>query len=164
MLTSHNLFLFSKWGRFFLDDIVAGKAPSHLPSWFSFSFLPGVLPSSGAGPKITNFPHHSFLGRRHLISIGYPTSFVSTFYHEHAILSCPHSGSLMPVFPQGSLPRAGRSCAIPAQRLPASLLGFLGCHLLHKPLAHASLHTSFLSKAQNLFFFLYGPGSSFLHF
>ena len=40
MLTSQDLFIFSKRGRSLLNDSVAGKAPNHLPSWFSFSSLP----------------------------------------------------------------------------------------------------------------------------
>jgi len=43
MLTSYDLFLFSKLGRSLLDDNVAGKAPDHLPFWFSFSSFPEVL-------------------------------------------------------------------------------------------------------------------------
>ena len=96
-----------------------------------------------------------FLGHGHLISTGHLSSFAPTFYHEHAILSCPRPGSLMPAFPQGSLLGVSKSSAILAWLLPASLLGFLGCHLLLKSLAYASLCISFLSKAQNLFSSLY---------
>ena len=137
----------------------------------SLLFPRSQVSSSGVGPEITSCPHHSFLGHGHLISTGHLSSFAPTFYHEHAIFSCPCLGPLMPVFPWGSLSGVGRSCAIPAQLLPASLLGFLRCHLLLKSLAHASLRTSFLSTAQNLFFSLqnlffslHGLGSSLLHF
>ena len=164
MLTSYDLFLFSKWGKSLLDDSVVGKAPDYLLGSPSFLFLRSWVSSSGVGPEITSCAHHSFLGCRHLISTVHPSSFAHTFYHEHAILSYPCLGFLMLVFPQGSLLRTGRSCAIPTKHLPASLLGSLRCHLLQKPLANASLRTSFLSKAQNLFFYLYGPGSSLLHF
>ena len=165
MSTSHDLFLFSRWVDPFLMIVQLERLlATFLLGSPSLLCLRSQVSSSGVGPEVTSCPHHPFIGCEHLISIGQPSSFVLTFYHEHAILSYPCLGFLMLVFPQGSLPRAGRSCAIPTKRLPASLLGSLRCHLLQKPLANASLRTSFLSKAQNLFFYLYGPGSSLLHF
>ena len=120
--------------------------------------------SLGVGPEVTSCPRHPFLGCGHLILTGHPSTFMPSFYHEHTILSCPRPGSCIPVFPRGSLLRATRSYVILAQLLPTSLLGFLRCHLLLKSLTHASLNTSFLLRAQNLFFSLHGPGSSLLYF
>ena len=121
MLTSHDLFLFSRWVDPFLMIVQLERLlATFLLGSPSLLCLRSQVSSSGVGPEVTSCPHHPFIGCEHLISIGQPSSFVLTFYHEHAILSCPCPGSLIPVFPQGSLPGVGRSCAILAQLLLAS--------------------------------------------
>ena len=58
MLTSQDLFIFSKWGGSLFNDSVAGKVPDHLPSWFSFLPLPmGIW-----------FDRTPFVFRTHLLS------------------------------------------------------------------------------------------------
>ena len=80
MLTSHDLFLFSKWGGSLPADSVVRKALGHLPSWFTFSPLPEVLGSLiRCWSRNHHLSHHSFLGRGHLSLIGHPLSFAPTF-------------------------------------------------------------------------------------
>ena len=166
MLTSHDLFLFSKWGRSLLADSVAEKALDHLPSWFTFSSLLEILgsfircwsrnhqlsPSFFPWSWASNFNRTPFVFHALLLSWAY--------HSELSMSGIPFASLFSRIPPLG----VGRSCAILAQLPLAPFLGFLGCHPLLKSLAQAFFGPPFLPKAQSLLFSFHGQGSPFSSF
>ena len=152
-----------------VDPFLMIVQPERLLTTFLLGFPSFLYPRSqvsslDASPEITSCPHHPFLSCGHLILIGHPLSFTPSFYHEHTILSCPRPRSYIcqSFLGDPSLRLADLVSFLPSSCLPPFQASLDANSCLS--LAHASLNTSFLPKAHNLFFSLQGLGSSLLYF